>query len=101
MIEKGGVRMKSLRPVVISIVVIYGLALFAAAQNQQGGSPQPQSQPSGQPQTAPNQPSQGQMNPQGQPGKGPCHQDVQQFCQGVQPGQGRIINCLKQNHDQL
>jgi hypothetical protein len=30
-----------------------------------------------------------------QAGVGPCSPDVQKFCKGVQPGQGRIRECLK------
>lgn len=29
------------------------------------------------------------------PGVGPCGPEVQKFCKGVQPGQGRIRECLK------
>ena len=31
----------------------------------------------------------------------PCQQDIQQFCQGVQPGGGRIPDCLKQHESEL
>jgi Cysteine rich repeat len=31
----------------------------------------------------------------------PCGQDAQKFCAGVQPGGGRIVNCLKQHKDSL
>jgi hypothetical protein len=30
-----------------------------------------------------------------------CTQDAQKFCAGVQPGGGRIVNCLKQHKDAL
>ena len=34
-------------------------------------------------------------------GGGPCKDDIAKFCQGVQPGEGRIIKCLQQNESQL
>lgn len=34
-------------------------------------------------------------------GKGACAGDVQTFCSEVQPGQGRIVQCLKQNIESL
>lgn len=34
-------------------------------------------------------------------GKGACAGDVQAFCNDVQPGQGRILQCLKQNIELL
>ncbi len=34
-------------------------------------------------------------------GPGACAGDVQQFCQGVQQGGGRIVQCLIQNKQQL
>ena len=34
-------------------------------------------------------------------GKGACAGDVQTFCSQVQPGQGRILQCLKQNIESL
>jgi hypothetical protein len=33
----------------------------------------------------------------GGPHGGPCRADVQKLCSGVQPGGGRIIDCLKQH----
>jgi hypothetical protein len=30
-----------------------------------------------------------------------CKADVQKFCAGTQRGDGRIVACLQQNHDQL
>ncbi|MFO1464667.1 MAG: cysteine rich repeat-containing protein [bacterium] len=33
--------------------------------------------------------------------KGECKADIQQFCKDVQPGGGRIRQCLKQNQDRL
>lgn len=43
---------------------------------------------------------------QGQQGNGQgarkaCHADVKKFCQGVKPGEGRIIACLKANSSGL
>jgi Cysteine rich repeat len=34
-------------------------------------------------------------------GTGACAGDVQTFCSGVEPGQGRILQCLKQNKESL
>ena len=34
-------------------------------------------------------------------GKGACAGDVETFCSGVQPGQGSIVQCLKQNIESL
>ena len=34
-------------------------------------------------------------------GGGPCKDDIAKLCQGVQPGEGRIIKCLQQNESQL
>lgn len=34
-------------------------------------------------------------------GAGACQGDVQQFCQGVQQGGGRIVQCLTQHKQQL
>lgn len=34
-------------------------------------------------------------------GKGACAGDVQTFCSGIQPGQGSIVQCLKQNIESL
>ncbi len=33
--------------------------------------------------------------------KAACKDDVQKFCKDVKPGDGRIINCLKQNESSL
>ncbi|MFI5398817.1 MAG: cysteine rich repeat-containing protein [Candidatus Binatia bacterium] len=30
-----------------------------------------------------------------------CKDDVQKFCSGTSPGQGRIVKCLHQHHDDL
>jgi len=32
---------------------------------------------------------------------GPCAADVQKFCQGIQPGDGRIVACLKAHENDL
>jgi hypothetical protein len=34
-------------------------------------------------------------------GAGACAGDMQQFCQGVQPGGGRMVQCLTQHKQQL
>lgn len=34
-------------------------------------------------------------------GNGPCKADREKFCQGVQPGGGRIVQCLKQHESEL
>jgi hypothetical protein len=47
---------------------------------------------------------QGQGQGQGQQGQGPlqaCRQDVQKLCAGVQPGGGRIVNCLLDHQKDL
>jgi hypothetical protein len=31
----------------------------------------------------------------------PCAADIERFCSNIQPGMGRIADCLKQNEDQL
>lgn len=33
--------------------------------------------------------------------RGACKTDYEKFCKDVQPGQGRIINCLKANEAKL
>ena len=30
-----------------------------------------------------------------------CAADITQFCSGVEPGQGRIVRCLRDNEDKL
>ena len=30
-----------------------------------------------------------------------CRSDIRQYCQGVQPGQGRIFFCLQDNYNQV
>lgn len=35
------------------------------------------------------------------PGAQACRQDAQQFCKGVQPGGGRIVNCLLEHQKDL
>lgn len=32
---------------------------------------------------------------------GPCAEDLDKFCKGVEPGNLRLVNCLKQNEAQL
>ena len=34
-------------------------------------------------------------------GKGACRTDVEKFCKDVQPGQGRIAQCMKQHEAEL
>jgi hypothetical protein len=33
--------------------------------------------------------------------KGPCAGDIEQFCKDVQPGQGRIVKCMKEHEKDL
>jgi hypothetical protein len=35
------------------------------------------------------------------PGRKACHEDVKKFCGEVKPGEGRIIQCLKQHSQEL
>lgn len=32
---------------------------------------------------------------------GPCDADIKKFCSNVQPGEGRIVACLRQNRAQI
>ncbi len=34
-------------------------------------------------------------------GRGPCARDIETFCKDVQPGGGRIVNCLKEHESEL
>ena len=36
-----------------------------------------------------------------EPHKGACKKDVQTYCKDVQPGEGRIMNCLAENKDKV
>ncbi len=36
-----------------------------------------------------------------QEGGRPCSDDAAKLCKGVKPGEGRIVNCLKEHKDQL
>lgn len=38
---------------------------------------------------------------EGGPGQGACKSDVQALCAGVQPGGGRIRDCMKEHRTQL
>ena len=38
---------------------------------------------------------------QGRKGDGPCAADAKKFCGGVQPGQGRIVKCMKSHEAEL
>lgn len=60
-------------------------SVFAQAPAGAPGAGQPGQQPSGGPRQ----------------GNHPCKADAQKFCAGVQPGQGRIIACLKQHAAEL
>ncbi|HEY5993626.1 MAG TPA: cysteine rich repeat-containing protein [Gallionellaceae bacterium] len=31
----------------------------------------------------------------------PCAEDAQKFCKGVEPGEGRIVKCMKQHENEL
>jgi len=33
--------------------------------------------------------------------KGACKTDYEKFCKDVQPGQGRIVNCMRQHENEL
>jgi Cysteine rich repeat len=71
----------------ISIAIIVAGALSASlalyAQNPGGQNP-------------------GQNRPRGEgQGQGVCQADRQRFCANIQPGQGRIAQCLNQNKAQL
>jgi len=35
------------------------------------------------------------------PGDSPCQSDVKKFCQGIEPGEGRILGCLKEHREQV
>ncbi len=35
------------------------------------------------------------------PGNGPCAEDAAKFCKEVQPGGGRILNCMKEHENDL
>lgn len=77
--------------IMLTCLAILGLGSSAdAATNNAGGAGEPQGQ-------------QGGSGPRGnRPGPGKvCRADVEKFCQGVQPGEGRIIACLKNNSSSL
>jgi hypothetical protein len=40
-------------------------------------------------------------NPDGGPARKACKQDAEAFCKGIQPGGGRIVNCLKDHQKEL
>ena len=46
-------------------------------------------------------PSVALAEPGGGPMQGACRSDIQTLCAGVQPGGGRIRDCMKQNHAQI
>jgi hypothetical protein len=33
--------------------------------------------------------------------KGPCKADIEKFCKDVKPGQGRIVQCMRQHEGEL
>lgn len=35
------------------------------------------------------------------PGQGPCKDDAAKFCKDVQPGEGRIMQCMKEHENEL
>lgn len=45
--------------------------------------------------------AQSQDVPPGQTARQACAANYRQFCQGVQPGGGRVLACLRQNGDKL
>lgn len=73
----------------LACLAIMGMVSSAvAATDNTGGTGEPQAQ--------------GQQGSLGQRGNRPgpgrtCHADVEKFCQGVKPGEGRIVACLKKN----
>jgi hypothetical protein len=70
-----------------------GAAVFAADEPAPaGGTTAPAESPSG---------SGGGGGKGRHPGRKACHQDVKKFCGDVQPGEGRIIQCLKQHTQEL
>lgn len=34
-------------------------------------------------------------------GRGPCKADIEKFCKDVQPGQGRIVRCMRQHENEV
>lgn len=86
--------MNSTAKIMLTCLAVIGLGSSAvAATNNDGGAGAPQGQ----------QGQQGGPGPRGnRPGPGKvCRADVEKFCQGVQPGEGRIIACLKNNSSSL
>lgn len=83
--------MNSTAKMMLTCLAIIGLVSSAvAATNNAGGAGEQQGQ-------------QGGPGPQGNrhgPGKA-CHADVEKFCQGIKPGEGRVIACLKNNFSSL
>lgn len=43
----------------------------------------------------------GNGNSEGGAGRKACKQDVEALCKGIQPGGGRIVNCLKEHQKDL
>ena len=88
--------MKSIVKMIFAGMVIIGIATSAVAANNNTGSDGTQTG---------NAQGVQQGNPQGEhPGGGPrraCRSDAKKFCEGIKPGEGRIIACLKENLSKL
>lgn len=78
----------------VAALILSGISTLAAAQpNEQagGGNGQPPQQMGGQ----------GDRQGRGQGPLRACRAEIKKFCEGVKPGQGRIIACLKSNSSGL
>lgn len=84
--------MKLFAKVIITSVALLGLCVsaIAAQNNGEGAGAQSGNGQGG-----------AQGGHQGEPRHRPCRADAQKFCQGIKPGEGRIIACLKENASKL
>ena len=89
------------RPYINSAVLTFALCLGTATMvshawaDDQAGDTQEAPAPQD------NNPGNGPGGGQGKGRMAACHDDVQKLCSDVQPGGGRIINCLKEHKDQV